>query len=185
MIYSTRFVVILDACVLYPAPVRDILLNLAEQELYSPKWSNIIEDEWIRNLLVNRPDLIRKNLDRTIQAMNNAFPDAMVDSFEDLIESIELPDIDDRHVVAAGIVSESDLIVTFNLKDFPQNYLDQFDITVIDPDSFICGLYEMNKEKVIQGFENQLESLRNPPKTKDELKSTLKKCGLSKSSMLF
>lgn len=185
MIYSTRFVVILDACVLYPAPVRDILLNLAEQEIYSPRWSKIIEDEWIRNLLINRPDLKREKLNRTIQAMNNAFPDAMVVDFEELIEEIELPDLNDRHVVAAGIVSKSDLIVTFNLKDFPQKYLDQFDITMIDPDSFICGLYEMDKEKVIRGFENQLASLRNPPKTREELKATLKNCGLSNTSKLF
>lgn len=50
MIYSPRFTVILDACVLYPAPIRDILLNLADLEVFSPKWSEIIQDEWTRNL---------------------------------------------------------------------------------------------------------------------------------------
>jgi len=185
MIYSTRFVVMLDACVLYPAPIRDILLNLAEQELYSPKWSKIIEEEWLRNLLANRPDLVLKNLERTIRAMNNAFPDAMVSSFQNIIETIELPDANDRHVLAAGIVSKSDFIVTFNLKDFPQKYLNKFGIFVIDPDSFICGLYEIDNESVIQGFENQLASLKNPSKTKKELKAILEKCGLSKSSKLF
>ncbi|MGB0930642.1 MAG: hypothetical protein ACPGVB_07695 [Chitinophagales bacterium] len=76
MIFSTRFNVVLDACVLYPAPIRDLLLNLAEQGLYSPKWSEIIQEEWLRNLLLNRPDLKRRKLSRTVRAMNNAFPDA-------------------------------------------------------------------------------------------------------------
>lgn len=180
MIYSTSFVVLLDACVLYSAPVRDLLLNLAEQGLYSPKWSKMIEEEWLRNLLTNRPDLSRNKLDRTLYAMNTAFPDAMVDSFEEIINSIELPDKNDRHVLAAGIQSKADLIVTFNLKDFPQDSLDQYDIRVIDPDLFACGLSEINEAKAIQGFENQLASLKNPPKTREELKVILKKCGLSK-----
>jgi len=185
MIYRTRFIATLDACVIYSAPVRDILLNLAEQELYSPKWSKQIEAEWIRNLLKNRPDLKSQSLERTVRAMNSAFPDAMVDSFEELILEIDLPDKDDRHVVAAAIESESDLIVTFNLKDFPERNLTQFDLSAIHPDSFICGLFEIDSHKVINGFENQLSSLRNPPMTRDKLKNTLRKCGLPKASELF
>lgn len=72
MIHSPRFTVILDACFLYPAPIRDILLNLADLEIYSPKWSEIIQEEWIRNLLENRPDLSMLKLRRTVQAMNTA-----------------------------------------------------------------------------------------------------------------
>lgn len=85
IIFSSRFTVILDACVLYPAPIRDILLNLADLEIYSPKWSEIIQDEWVRNLLKNRPDLTKTKLRRTVQAMNDAFPDAEIHSFEELI----------------------------------------------------------------------------------------------------
>jgi hypothetical protein len=65
MIYSPRFTAILDACVLYPAPIRDILLNLADLEIYAPKWSEIIQEEWIKNLLENRPDLSKRKLQRT------------------------------------------------------------------------------------------------------------------------
>ncbi len=74
MIYSPRFAVVLDANVLYPAPIRDLLLNLADLEIYSPKWSEIIQEEWIRNLLKNRPDLTRSKLNRTVKMMNSAFP---------------------------------------------------------------------------------------------------------------
>ena len=108
MIYSPRFTVILDACVLYPAPIRDNLLNLADLEIFSPKWSEIIQEEWIRNLLKNRTDLSKAKLGRTIQAMNVAFPDAEVHSFEEMIGLIELPDSGDRHVLAAGIKCKAD-----------------------------------------------------------------------------
>ena len=88
MIHSARFNVILDANVLYPAPLRDFLLRLAEQELYKPKWSARIQNEWIRNLLKNRPDLQRESLIRTQKAMNLAFPDANVSGYEDLIRTL-------------------------------------------------------------------------------------------------
>lgn len=182
---SYRQKVVLDACVLYPAPVRDILLNLADQDLYDPKWSQEIEEEWLRNLLNNRPDLDKSRLERTIKAMNRAFPEAMIENYEKLIEGLELPDKDDRHVLAMGIKCKADLIVTFNLRDFPKDYVSRFDIEVNDPDSFICRLIASEKELAFKGFENQLKSLKNPPKTREELLTTLQKCGLNKTSELF
>lgn len=176
---------ILDACVLYPAPVRDILLNVAEQELFQPKWSKKIEDEWLRNLLVNRPDLKKERLEKTIKAMNKAFPKALVHSFEELIEGIKIPDLDDRHVVAAAIKSKSEFIITFNLKDFPNNYINQFDIEALNPDTFLCNLFAEDESKIRQAFSNQLDSLRNPPKTKEELIATLTKCKLTKFAKLL
>lgn len=177
--------VILDACVLYSAPTRDLLLNLAEQELYSPKWSPIIQKEWLENLLLKRTDLTRSQLERTSKMMNKFFPSAMVSDFEFLIDSVQLPDQNDRHVVAAALFSNSPIIVTFNLKDFPTNYLSQFNIQAIHPDDFICELYEVNESAVKQAFQNQLDSLKNPPKTKEEFLTTLEKCGLKESSKLF
>jgi len=176
---------ILDANVIYPAPIRDLLLNLAEQELYNPKWSKIIEDEWIRNLLKNRPDLKRARLNKTVKVMNQAFPNAMVNSFEKLIETIELPDADDRHVVAAAIKSESKVIITSNIKDFPAKKLAEFEIEILTPDNFIVGLTKIDKDLVIKALKNQLASLKNPPMSKEDLINTLKKCGLNKSLKIF
>ena len=185
MIYSPRFAVILDACVLYPAPIRDILLNLADLEIYSPKWSEIIQEEWIRNLLKNRPDLSKQKLGRTIQAMNAAFPDAEVHAFEELIDLLELPDLGDRHVLAAAIKCKADAIITFNTKDFPKENLDQYNIEVYTPDEFVYFLNELNPSIVKQAFENQLASLKSPPVSREKLISILEKCGLRNASKLF
>ena len=185
MIYSSRFTAVLDACVLYPAPIRDILLNLADLEIYSPKWSEIIQEEWIRNLLENRPDLSKSKLRRTAQAMNAAFPDAEVHSFEELIDLIELPDSGDRHVLAAGIKCKADAIITFNTRDFPREHMEQHDIEVYSPDEFVNLLNQMNPSLVKQAFENQLASLKNPPMPREKLVNTLEKCGLKNASKLF
>jgi predicted nucleic acid-binding protein len=104
------FIAVLDANVLYPAPVRDILLNVAAKGLYQPKWSSEIQDEWLRHLVVNRPDLKKENLNKTVAAMNAAFPDADVTNYEDLIPALNLPDEDDRHVMAAAIRSKANVI---------------------------------------------------------------------------
>lgn len=120
MIYSSNFTVVLDACVLYPAPLRDLLLSLAHHEVYKPKWSKEIQEEWSRNLLMNRPDLKKEQLQTTIEAMNIAFPDAEVTKYSSLISVVTLPDPNDRHVLAAAIRSKADVIVTYNLKHFPK-----------------------------------------------------------------
>ena len=111
MMYSIPFSVILDANVLYPAPVRDLFLNLADLNAFSPRWSEIIQDEWVENLLKNRPDLSRNKLMRTVNLMNAAFPDAAVFDFEEIIDQVELPDSNDKHVLAAAIKSEANAIL--------------------------------------------------------------------------
>ncbi|MCR9286138.1 MAG: PIN domain-containing protein [Bacteroidetes bacterium] len=116
--------------------------------------------------------------------MNRAFPNAFVDSFEHLIKTIELPDKDDRHVVAAAIHSNTDFIVTFNLRDFPNDYLKEFELVAI-PDEFVCELFNLDRIATQNAFNNQLASLQKPPKTKEELVEILKNCGLINSSKLF
>lgn len=103
MIYLTSPVALLDACILYPAPLRDLLLHIADRGLYRPKWTDKIQEEWTRNLLLNRPDLLAVQLQKTTDAMNRAFPDATIRNFEPLIASLTLPDAHDRHVLAAAI----------------------------------------------------------------------------------
>lgn len=113
------FTAVYDACVLYPAPLRDFLMWLALSGRFRARWSLEIHNEWKRNLLKNRPDLTTEQLDRTSDLMDQAIPDACVSGYEKLIEGLTLPDIDDRHVLAAAIRCNASVIVTFNQKDFP------------------------------------------------------------------
>lgn len=185
MIYSPRFTAILDANVIYPAPVRDLLLNLADLEIYSPKWSEIIHEEWIRNLLIKRIDLSKTKLLKTVQVMNSVFPDAEVHGFEELIDELILPDPDDRHVLAAAIKSGADAIITFNQKDFPVKYLKEYGIDIYTPDKFLIQLHKLSPETVKRAFKNQLDSLKNPPQTKKELIETLVRCNIKSARELF
>lgn len=99
---SSNFTVVYDACVLYPAPLRDLLMRLALTDRFRARWSNTIHDEWIRNLLKQRPELDPAALEKTRALMNSSVRDSLVEGFEHLIPAIELPDPDDRHVVACG-----------------------------------------------------------------------------------
>jgi len=157
--------VVLDACVLYPAPIRDLLLHMAAEDLYSPKWSKRIHKEWIRNLIANRPDLDKTNLYRTQKLMDDAFPEAVVRNFSGLEKKLSLPDPDDNHVLAVAVKSRASKIVTFNLKDFPAKKLSPHYVKAVHPDSFIVSLIQSDEEKVMRAFLNQVSNLKNPPLT--------------------
>lgn len=179
---STSCTVVLDACVLYPAPIRDILLSFASEGLYIVKWSNIIQNEWLHNLLKKRIDIKQEQLLQTINAMNLAFPDANVVNFENLIPSIQLRDKDDRHVVACAIRCNANSIVTFNIKDFPKKELSKYDIEVLHPDIFIENLIDINPKIASGAFHKMVSRLKNPKKSSEEVLNTLKKCGLASSA---
>ena len=178
---SSNFTVIYDACVLYPAPLRDFLMRLALTDLYRARWTDMIHDEWIRNVLKQRPDLKAEDLYRTRQLMNAHVRDSLVTGFEHLIQAITLPDDDDRHVVAAAIQSGANLIVTFNLKDFPQDQLKNYNLAAQHPDDFIFDLLDLHPARVCEAAANHRRSLKNPPKTSDEYLDTLLKQRLTQT----
>jgi hypothetical protein len=182
MIHSPRFIAVLDACVLYPVPIRDLLLNLAYFDLYTPKWTDKIQEEWTRNLLINRPDLSSLQLQKTADAMNIAFPDSNVTNYESIITSVNLPDSGDCHVLAAAIRCSAEVIVTANIKDFPNEYLSTFDVEAQHPDFFISNLIDLNQEKALEAFQQQVSNLRKPPFTEMQVLETLKKVGLEGTS---
>lgn len=134
------FTALYDACVLYPAPLRDLLMRLALTDLFRARWTDQIHDEWIRNLLANRADLTAEQLERTRTLMNSHVRDCLVTGYEPLIEGLALPDPDDRHVLGAAIRACASVIVTFNLKDFPANVLEPLGVERQHPDAF-SGFY--------------------------------------------
>jgi len=185
MNHLPKFTIVLDACVLYPAPIRDVLLSLAAEGLFVVKWSDIIQNEWLRNLLANRPDLKKEQLFQTIKAMNLAFPNANVENFEVFISGVNLRDKDDRHVVACAIRCNADLIVTFNIKDFSTKELAKFGIEIQNPDELISNLIDINPKLVHKAISKMVKRLKNPKKTMDEVLTILEKCGLKKSVEKF
>ena len=172
---------ILDACVLYPAPLRDLLVSLATTDLFRARWTDAIHEEWIGNLLSNRRDLNRAQLERTRDLMDRAVPDARVTGYEGLIDSLILPDPDDRHVLAAAIRSRADVIVTSNLKDFPEAALMPYDIEAQHPDDFINHLLDLDEAMVVSAVKANRARLKNPPKTPEAYLLTLQQQGLAQT----
>ncbi len=167
-IRSSHYSVLYDACVLYPAPLRDILIELASMGLFRAKWSERIHDEWIRNLLANRTDLTDAQLRKTASLMDKAVMDAMVTGYEPLEVGLSLPDPDDVHVLAAAIKSGCSAIITANLKDFPAANLDPFGIEAQHPDDFIHHQFDLHEPSVILAARACRARLRKPPITAKE-----------------
>ena len=151
------FAAFYDANVLYPAELRNFLMHLALTGLFRAKWSAAVHEEWISNLLEKRPDLNR---------------------YEDLIPGLQLPDPDDRHVLAAAIRCGADVIVTMNLRDFPVSATKPFWIEVQHPDEFILQLFGSSPAAVISAARAHRESLRSPPRTPIEFLDILERQGL-------
>jgi predicted nucleic acid-binding protein len=181
---SKNFTVVYDACILYPAHLRDFLIHLALSHLFKAKWSNEIHREWMENLLKNRTDLKRERLERTRSFMDKALPDALVkkDRYEDLIKSLSLPDKNDRHVLALAIATQSQLIVTFNIKDFPDSSLSKYQIQAIHPDQFVHDLIDLSPHAVVDCIRRQQSFLKNPPVSTSELLQFLHNSGLERST---
>ena len=171
----------LDANVLYPAQLRSFLMYLAVPGIFRARWSNDVHEEWISNLLEKRPDLSRAKLEHTRDLMNENAPDALVTGYEHLIPDLDLPDPNDRHILAAAIRGRADVIVTTNVKDFPAGVLAEFDIDAQTPDEFVQHLIDLYPNEVRDAAEEHRASLRNPPMSFDEYLDCLQRQGLIES----
>ncbi len=171
------FVVVYDACVLYPASIRDLLIRLGGTHLFQAHWTTRILDECFENLVANRPELVGK-LQRTRELMERTLPDARVDGFEELEDGLTLPDPDDRHVLAAAIRCGAQVIVTTNLQHFPPAALDPYDLEAQHPDTFVLHLLSLDPGAVLRVVEQQAAALKNPPMSIRELLETLETRGL-------
>ena len=174
----SSYTALLDANVLYPAPVRDLLLQLAVTDVYKARWTADIHREWIENLLENEPHRDRARLERTRDLMDSNTRDALVTNYESLIPSLQLPDPEDRHVLAAAIVGRCDVIVTANLKDFPEAVLAPFGIEAQHPDEFLCNHLRVAQCLFCRCVQKIRQRLKNPPCTADDYLDTLTRNGL-------
>ena len=174
-------IAVYDACVFYPGSLRDMLLHLAHCKAVHARWSDNIHEEWIHSALRDRPDLKRDQLETTRQIMNRKFRLGCVKNYEHLLEKLQLPDPKDRHVLAAAIQAKASLIVTYNLKDFPQTILASYNMEAVSPDEFVWRLIQKNPVAVIQAAKQHRFRLTRPSKTVDEYLATLEKQGLAKT----
>ena len=170
---QTQFTVLLDACVLYPAPLRDLLIELATKGMFRGRGTDRIHDEWIRNLLKNRPDLKKNQLERTRKLMNERTLDCLVHDYEDLMKSISLPDQQDVHVLAAAIKAQAQIIVTYNIKDFPIEILKKFEIEAQHPDTFLRHQLDLKLSVFLSSVKNIRERLKKPPLSASQYLSIL------------
>ncbi|MBS1615548.1 MAG: PIN domain-containing protein [Bacteroidetes bacterium] len=176
MIHSVRFTAVLDTNVIYPLVIRDILLWFANYDLYTPKWSETVFEEWKRVML--RKEITEKEADKRIAVVNAAFPDALVQHYGSLMAALQLPDEDDRHLMAAAIKTNANVIVTNNLKDFPDEYLKTFGLKAKAPDDFLTDLIDLNPEQAVAAFREMVLNKRNPPLDEYEVLDRLRAAGL-------
>ena len=152
------FAVVYDACTLYPAPLRDLLMRLAQSGIVRARWSERILDECFRNIA-----------------------DCLVTGYEEIERAVDLPDADDRHVVAAAIRCGAQTIVTYNLKDFPNGSLAPFGIEAKHPDDFVLDAIGINMQTVMKSVAEQSDALRSQPVSIVQLLDTLRDRGLEQA----
>lgn len=176
-------VAVLDACVLYPPSLRDLLMRVAVAGAYAPRWTEQIQDEWTRHVLADNPEVTPAQLDRTRRLMSQAVPQGLVSGFESLVSTLSLPDADDRHVLAAAITAYAAVIVTFNLSDFPATALSAYGIEPLHPDVFLSALFDDDPGLFLRAVQPHRASLKNPPKTAEDYIQTLKTTGLKRLAL--
>lgn len=171
---------VLDANVFYSTWVTDPLLCLADAELYVPVWSERIMSEVREHLPSVWKRATRDGVDRYLRTLSMAFPEALIEGWEALESTIELPDPDDRHVVAAAIRSGASVIVTSNLRDFPETCLGHFNLCAMSPDDFLSMLFDDNSDEVAAAMRSLVGSKRHPPRTMEEEIGYLRGLGLTR-----
>jgi len=176
MIHSVRFIVVLDTNVIYPITTRDILLWFAHFDLFTPKWSKHIFDEWRE--VMTRKGVSEAEIKKRINRVELAFPDAQVEHYELLINGLNLPDEKDRHIMAAAIKTNANVIVTNNLKDFPNDYLSAYGLSAKSPDDFLTDIIDLNHNLSIEAFKEMVLYRRNPDMDEFQVLDQLRKSGL-------
>jgi predicted nucleic acid-binding protein len=181
---QARYTALLDACVLFPIAMVDSLMSLAEAGLYAAKWSRRIEEEWIRALEVKRPDL-KGRLGIRRDAMRDAVPDWEVPetAWQAVARSLQMPDPDDAHVLAAAIVGHADCIVTVNARHFPGTVVAPYGIEIIDPDKFIVNQWDLDHLAAVAAFKRMRARWRKPQATPEDFAQALERGGLPATAL--
>jgi predicted nucleic acid-binding protein len=175
-----RYSAFLDACVLVPIALTDTLLRLAEAGLYRPLWSERVLDEVVDAIGLIHPELPDGRAQARADTMQTSFDDACVYGWEKLVEGISLPDPNDRHVVAAALQGRADMIVTANLRDFPDEMLEPLGLEAQHPDEFLLNQLDLDPDTTIAVLHRQAAATRRPEISTKVLLDHLARCGVPK-----
>lgn len=176
MIHSVRYTCVLDTNVIYPLEIRDLLFWFSYYDLFTPKWSSGIFEEWenvMRRKRVSDDEIVKR-----INMANKAFPDALVNNYESLVDKLELPDPKDNHVLAAAIKTNANIIVTNNLKHFPEEYLARFGLKAKGADDFLTDIIDLDPKRAIEAFKKLVLNRRKPNLDEYEILDIYRKRGL-------
>lgn len=178
----STFTAFFDANVFYGARLRSLVLQLAQTKLFRARWSERVHDEWIGNLISNRPDLTRDQLETTRQSMDRSVLDCLVTGYEPLMSNLSLPDPDDVHVLAAAILTRASVVVTFNLKDFPDEVLAPFRLHAKHPDEFLMDLADIAPMIFLQAVKEDWRHYGKPPLSFSDYVESLEKAGVPETA---
>lgn len=175
---------IADTNILQPAGMRDILLRVAETDLYRLKWSPDIRRELIGTIRKIRPDIDHSHFEaHTLARMDKFFCHGLVTDYEHLIDSLTDIDEKDRHVAAAAIQGSCDVILTHNLKHFPADALAAHGIMPLKPDDFLAPILLANPEAFCRAASEHRNSLTKPPYDVDSYLKKLARDGLNRTAI--
>jgi len=174
-----RYTVLLDANVLYSVAISDALMEVAATGIYAAKWSKAIDDEWVRNLAKNKKRA-EADFHTRRDSMHDACPDWEVpeEGWKLIEPCLSLPDVNDRHVLAAAVAGHADSIVTINIKDFPSSILEPLGITALHPDEFLLQQLQLEPLVVLPAFKSMRTRLKNPAFTPEKFVDAMERNGL-------
>jgi predicted nucleic acid-binding protein len=170
------FPAFLDTCALFSATLSDTLLRTAEEQAFRPHWSQQVLDE-LRTVLVREAGVTDAQVRHRIEQMQLAFPDAEVTGYQKLIDAMTC-DPKDRHVLAAAVHARCEVLVTFNIRDFPASSTEGLDITVLSPDAFLLDQLDLYPARVGRALLGQIHDASNPPLTMGMLLGRLTRAGV-------
>jgi predicted nucleic acid-binding protein len=171
------FPAFLDTNVLYGAMLNDFVLELADRGLFRPLWSADILEELRKNLIEAGEDA--SLIEKRISTMTAYFPDAMIDGYDSLIPAMTC-DPKDRHVLAAAVRAGAEVLVTFNLKDFPRISTEPFDVEVVHPDDFLLDQLDLSHAPTMRALVELVDGYDSPAMTLEDYLAVLDRAGVPK-----
>ncbi|MCL2736530.1 MAG: PIN domain-containing protein [Propionibacteriaceae bacterium] len=168
----------LDANVLVPVALADTILRSAERGFFLPRWSPTVIGEVARVVHRIHPEIPDTRIQTRLSGMDARFPDASVHGYESLLQTVELPDADDRHVLAAARLSGADVIVTRNLRDFPDDVLRQWGLEAVSPDQFMRDMLDLFPRPMLDIIREQAAHARRPPLSVNDVLASLERAGV-------